>query len=575
MGDTVNVSVVIPVRDRWQSLGHTLRSLDQQAHRPFEVVVVDDGSTHSPPESLRHCMRVCPVHFLRQSAMGIAAARNSGIGIARGDMILFTDSDCVFESNCILEVVKCAADHREDVAFQLAFVPARGRLVWHVDGVTKRAKQKVLRTSSGHIRYLDTGGFAVRRAYVKTASAFFDVRHIRGSDTALLGTLITDGHLPRFVDSAHIEHRPVHGLGRYLVKQLQSGYRSSPARSRLRVSSDVLLKNRGRIAVLRAAWTTARNYQMGAFNFFILLVCYIVELCGRLLYTIVGIRPGRTDLLGLPLDCLRSLELQSRLLSSAEFRKSSCVTYLTAWSLVQAQANPQFKKAVRRFDTVYADGMGVVLAAFVLHLRRVKKVTANEFFLNMCQEISRRNLNVALVGGTPAVAACTRKRLATAVPGLRIVLSSSGYLTEHQIEHLFTEISRADPNVVVLAMGQPLQELLALRISEFFPRAAILCVGGLFDYVAGINSTPPRFVRCSGFEWLWRLLHAPRRMWRRYLIGIPMLFGYVLREYMLRFLSVWEPKNVPSTVLRFKHGVPQDTQKVRPARPQPMKASEA
>lgn len=538
-GDTVNVSVVIPVRDRWQSLGHTLRSLDQQAHRPFEVVVVDDGSAHPPPESLRHCMGVCPLHLLRQSSMGIAAARNRGIGIASGDMILFTDSDCVLESNCILEVVKCAADHCEDVAFQLAFVPASGRLVWRVDSVAKSAKQKVLRTSSGHIRYLDTGGFAVRRAYVETTSAFFDVSHIRGSDTALLGKLITDGHMPRFVDSAHIEHRPVHGLGGYLVKQFHSGYRTSPARFRLRASSDVLLKSRGRTAVLRAAWTIARNYRMGVSNFFILLVCYIFELCGRLLYTIVGIRPGRTELLGLPLDCLRSSELQLLVLSSAELRKPSCVTYLTAWSLVQAQVNPQFKKAVRRFDTIYADGMGVILAAFLLHFRRVKKVTANEFFLNMCQEISRRNLNVALVGGTPAVIACTRKRLAAAIPGLRIVLSYSGYLTEYQIERLFAEIPRADPNVVVLAMGQPLQEMLALRISEFFPRAAILCVGGLFDYVAGINSTPPRLVRRCGFEWLWRFFHSPRRMWRRYLIGIPMLFGYVLREYMLRFLSVW------------------------------------
>jgi N-acetylglucosaminyldiphosphoundecaprenol N-acetyl-beta-D-mannosaminyltransferase len=535
----VNVSVIIPVRDRWQSLGDTLRSLAQQTHQAFEVIVVDDGSMCPPPESLQYSLTRCPLRIIRQSAMGIAAARNSGIGIARGEMILFTDSDCVLEPNCILEVVRCAADNQESVAFQLAFVPARDRLVWRVDGVGKNAKQKAVCTSSGHIKSLDTAGFAIRRTYVETTSPLFDVTHIRGEDTALLTTLIANGHLPRFVAGAHVEHRPVQGIVTYLFRHFQAGYRSAPARAQLRASSNALLDNRGRSDVLRTACATARNYQMGVVSIiFVLLACYLFELCGRLLYAIMGMRPGRIELLGLPLNCLHSAELQSLVLSTAESRKPSCMTYLTVWSLVQAQSHPQFKSALGRFNTIYADGMGVCLAAFLLHFRRVKKVTVNDFFMAVCREIARRNLGIALVGGTPAVIALTRERLLAEVQSLRVVLSSSGYMNGPQIEGLLNEISRLQPHLVVLAMGQPLQEMVALRIREYFPRCTILCVGGLFDYIAGINSTPPKFVRHSGFEWLWRFVHSPRRTWKRYLIGSPMLFGYVLREYMLRLWAM-------------------------------------
>lgn len=534
----MNVSVVIPVRDRWHSLGHTLRSLDQQAHPPFEVVVVDDGSALPPPENLRQCMKTCRLHLFRQSSLGIAAARNRGIEISRGDLILFTDSDCILEPNCILEVVKSALNHGKDVAFQMAFVPPIGCLVWRADGIAKSAKQQVLGISSGYIKYLDTAGFAVRRKYVESNYPLFDVAHIRGSDTALLSRLMADGQIPRFVDAAHIEHRPVQGMGANLLKQLRSGYYASPARESLRSSTDVLLPRRGRAAVIVAAWTIAHNHGTGVSSFLYLALSYAVEICGRGLNRIVGMRPGRVDVLGLPLDCLHSSELQCLIVSSAQRRKPSCFTYLTAWSLVQAQANPEFKSILGEFDAVYADGMGVVLAAFLLHLRRVKKVTANDFFVNMCSDICRLNLRVAIVGGTKAVIACTQHRLAYAIPGLHIVLASSGYLTDPQAEALFADISNANSHVIVLAMGQPLQEAMALRIKQTFPRAAILCVGGLFDYIAGINPTPPRPIRSCGFEWLWRFFNAPRRMWKRYLIGIPLLFGYVLRHHILRFLRI-------------------------------------
>jgi N-acetylglucosaminyldiphosphoundecaprenol N-acetyl-beta-D-mannosaminyltransferase len=181
--------------------------------------------------------------------------------------------------------------------------------------------------------------------------------------------------------------------------------------------------------------------------------------------------------------------------------------------------------------------MGVVLAALLLNLRRIKKVTANDFFVKICQELSRRNLSIALIGGTPLASECLCRQLASLVSELQVVRFSSGYLSEAQQDSLIAAISNAKPHLVVLAMGQPLQETFALRIRRSFPHAAFLCVGGLFDCIAGINPTPPQLIRRCGLEWLWRLAHSPRRLWKRYVLGIPLLGAYILREYTYRVVT--------------------------------------
>jgi N-acetylglucosaminyldiphosphoundecaprenol N-acetyl-beta-D-mannosaminyltransferase len=539
--EKMSVSIVVPVRDRWNALVDCLRSLANQDHIPLEVIVVDDGSTKPIPEVLRQCNPPFALRFVKESRLGIAAARNTGIHYAAGQLIVLTDSDCVFRPSCLRELLISAANHPADVAFQLAFVLGKKRLVWLCDGLALGAKQHNLQTASGHIRYLATGGFAIRRSYVDSSSPLFNVADTRGSDTSLLARVLREGHLPRFVQSAHVEHRPVHGLIWYLLRHFSVGYRTSPARARLCASSDVLLKGAGRAGVLHTAWKNACNSSVGLLAFLFLLIAYTLELCGRTFYKVVGMRPGRTEVLGVQVDCLHSKELQSRILSAAEAHSSDCITYLTAWSLVQSQRNVQFKKLLREFDICYADGIGVVLAALLLNAHRIEKVTANDFFFALCEDLSHRELSVALVGGEQWVIEKVCETLRKRIPRLAIRLSLSGYLSEAENRRLNGAIAESKPDIVVLAMGQPLQEQLALRLRHSGAQAVFLCVGGLFDYIAGRNATPPALIRWCGLEWLWRLAHSPRRLWKRYVLGIPALGMQVLCEWIFRLKALILP----------------------------------
>jgi glycosyltransferase involved in cell wall biosynthesis len=87
----MNVSVVIPVRDRDWSIKRALYSVDNQSLRPSEVIVVDDGSADHTEAVVRAYPGVRYVRNRRTS--GPAGARNTGIDEASGDCIAFLDSD--------------------------------------------------------------------------------------------------------------------------------------------------------------------------------------------------------------------------------------------------------------------------------------------------------------------------------------------------------------------------------------------------------------------------------------------------------------------------------------------------
>lgn len=85
------VSVIIPTYNRAQYLGESISSVLAQEGPPFEVIVIDDGSTDETPALLERYGDA--IRIVRQANQGIAAARNAGIAAARGRFIAFHDSD--------------------------------------------------------------------------------------------------------------------------------------------------------------------------------------------------------------------------------------------------------------------------------------------------------------------------------------------------------------------------------------------------------------------------------------------------------------------------------------------------
>jgi exopolysaccharide biosynthesis WecB/TagA/CpsF family protein len=85
-------------------------------------------------------------------------------------------------------------------------------------------------------------------------------------------------------------------------------------------------------------------------------------------------------------------------------------------------------------------------------------------------------------------------------------------------------------------MGQPRQELWAWRNFAQF-EATTMCVGALFEFVAGTVSRAPQWMRSARIEWIYRLAQEPKRLWRRYLVGNVKFMARILSDRARRHNS--------------------------------------
>ena len=97
------ISVVIPVHNSRETMGKCLESLAQLDHPSFEVIIVDDGSTDDTAEI---CESYGRVRVIRVSKGGPSRARNVGIDAARGELVAFTDGDCLVDRLWLTELEK-------------------------------------------------------------------------------------------------------------------------------------------------------------------------------------------------------------------------------------------------------------------------------------------------------------------------------------------------------------------------------------------------------------------------------------------------------------------------------------
>lgn len=164
----------------------------------------------------------------------------------------------------------------------------------------------------------------------------------------------------------------------------------------------------------------------------------------------------------------------------------------------------------------YADGMGVVVA-----LRR-KGLTATRIAgADLWLELLRtrpQGTKLYLVGGTRDVIEDVASKLKARFPGLVVAGYRDGYLNEADVESLRADLTAAKPDVVLVGMGSPRQELLMAELMGAWP-AFYMGLGGSLDVFVGRRRRAPRWMQRSGTEWAFRFVDDPRRL--------PRLRGYI------------------------------------------------
>ena len=98
------VSVIIPVYNGAKYIAEAIESVCVQNYEPFEIIVVDDGSTDDTPSVVQSFK---DIRYMRQENNGCAAARNNGITESRGKLLAFLDADDYWAANKLHVQVGC------------------------------------------------------------------------------------------------------------------------------------------------------------------------------------------------------------------------------------------------------------------------------------------------------------------------------------------------------------------------------------------------------------------------------------------------------------------------------------
>jgi N-acetylglucosaminyldiphosphoundecaprenol N-acetyl-beta-D-mannosaminyltransferase len=186
---------------------------------------------------------------------------------------------------------------------------------------------------------------------------------------------------------------------------------------------------------------------------------------------------------------------------------------LNAEMTMQAERQPALARVIRQAELVIPDGAGVVLYLRLLFQQQVERCPGIELAESLLQNTTAR---VFFYGGAPGVAATAAAYWQQRVPRLNIVGAQHGYLSPAEAEELSQNLTQLQPQLILVGLGVPRQELWIAQHRFLCPQAAWIGVGGSFDIWAGVKTRAPAWLADNHLEWLYRLYQEPWR-WRRML----------------------------------------------------------
>lgn len=124
-------SIIIPSYNRAPQLVQTLHSLLVQSFEDFEIIVVDDGSTDNTQELMNdYCTNYSFIKYQKQKNNGVCAARNNGAKIAKGDYLIFLDSDDLVEISWLKDFYQGILKEKSLIIYcSLKVIHANGKII--------------------------------------------------------------------------------------------------------------------------------------------------------------------------------------------------------------------------------------------------------------------------------------------------------------------------------------------------------------------------------------------------------------------------------------------------------------
>lgn len=242
----------------------------------------------------------------------------------------------------------------------------------------------------------------------------------------------------------------------------------------------------------------------------------------------------RLSLLGAEVDLVTPAEVLDFVARCAGSGRKAIVANHNLHSLHLYARRADMRAFYARADLIEIDSVPMISWARLLGLpvSRAHRSTYLDFREDFWTMATTHDLSVYHLGGAPGVGEAAKSAILQRFPSARIHVRNGFFDTRGaDNDAVLADIAQRKPDILLVGMGMPRQELWVLDNLDRLPACVILPVGGAFDYEAGVQYMPPRWTGRLGVEWLARFAANPARLFDRYFVEpwslLPQILGDV------------------------------------------------
>lgn len=240
------------------------------------------------------------------------------------------------------------------------------------------------------------------------------------------------------------------------------------------------------------------------------------------------------------IDTFSKKEVIQKIQKAIEKRKPIQVVTPYSEFIVEAEYNLSFREALNSSEIRVPDGIGILWAgAYLAHkwdnlllsllgiINRdirlysifTEKISGSDLIYDVLDLAHKNKNRVYLLGGEGQTPEKVKSYISQNYPRIHI---TGIYADKIKLgdTNLYQKILDSQSDIILVAMSYPKQEILASELKQYFVnqnhQGVIMCLGGTFDFLAGIRQRAPKWMQRLGLEWLYRLIQQPKRIRRIY-----------------------------------------------------------
>ncbi len=239
-----------------------------------------------------------------------------------------------------------------------------------------------------------------------------------------------------------------------------------------------------------------------------------------------GSKATQFDMGGVPIHSVTSSQVFGFIDQTIRDRQRALVLNVNIHCISLAWKHDWLKEFLNEAQMVFCDGDGPRWGLKLLGYPPPPKIPLTRWIWTLGDHCRTKRHRLFLLGATPGTAELAGQRLKAQFPGLKLVGVHHGYFQKTGEENLeiIDKINRAQPHILIVAFGMPLQEQWLKENAHRLNANILMPGGGVLDYAAGKLGKAPAWMLKLHLEWLFRIWEEPRRLFLRYFIELPQFF---------------------------------------------------